>query len=154
MVKILIFFLQISAFVWLSKNFWILFFLTVPGHFMKYKTEIIKWHKSEDFRDFCFGVTIKKLLNFFFIDCFKSLHLPLLLLISMVVLFFCVIIISVSIKRNFLRLPSTILIVIRIYDEFLILFRTNCVSTLDCASPIGEGIFSVQPYWNFNVVCK
>ena len=38
-------------------------------------------------------------------------------------------------------LSSTTLIIIRIYDKFLVLFRKNYISVLDSASQIGKAFF-------------
>ena len=54
---------------------------------------------------------------------------------------FFVVITSVSIKKNLPRPISTTSINIRIYDKFLVLFRTNYISVLNCASPIGKNFF-------------
>ena len=54
-------------------------------------------------------------------------------------IFYFVIIISVSVNNNLSRSLFTISLIIRIYDELLVLFNTNNISALEYAFSIGKG---------------
>ena len=49
-------------------------------------------------------------------------------------------------KYNLSKIPSIILIIIRIHHKSLVLFRTNDISVLDCGSPLGKAFSLVKPY--------